>query len=488
MPRRPDVPEPGPVDPVVLHAFFDQVRPDPVVAGPREETVTFHLRVSLDDVEPPVWRRLDVASDLTLDDVHDALQRAMGWTNSHLHAFRRFDAVKGEFDTPFLTGFEIAEGEDGIGEDTVRLDQVLFAPGDRLEYAYDFGDGWDHTVLLDAELPRDPGAPPVVCTDGARACPPEDCGGPWGYQQVLDLARDQREGRPVPVDLQYLLDAYPHLEPEHFSVEEANAAIAAGPPLPEPGVGGHGLDTAGLPPELADLVRRLPSGTAHTVHDLVRAALPHGNLVAAPSPADQAALLHDVVWMLDRVGDEGLQLTGSGYLAPVDVRAAYEALDLSEEWPGTGNRESQTLPVLGFRELLRTLGLVRKYRGRLLLTKLGKQVRGDQARLLAHLAASIPSGEDEPDRVAQLFALLAVASGRHPDDDAVWVLAATALDDLGWRWPDRPLTRHDAWRLAGPSMTLLRRLGLPLPRILAAEGPPPSSAQVAFARTALTSR
>jgi hypothetical protein len=67
MPRRPDVPEPGPVDPVVLHAFFDQVRPDPVVAGPREETVTFHLRVSLDDVEPPVWRRLDVASDLTGD-------------------------------------------------------------------------------------------------------------------------------------------------------------------------------------------------------------------------------------------------------------------------------------------------------------------------------------------------------------------------------------------------------------------------------------
>lgn len=486
MPRRPDAPEPGPLDPAVLRAFFEQRRPDPVVAEPREETVTFRLRVCLDDVEPPIWRRLDIASDLTLDDVHDALQLAMGWTNSHLHGFRRFDAATGEFDTPFLTGFEIAEGEDGVGEDTVRLDQVLFAPGDRLEYAYDFGDGWDHTVVLEAELPRDPGTRPVVCVDGARACPPEDCGGPWGYQRLVDLTRDLRSGRPVSEDAQHLLAAFPDVDPEHFSVEETNAAIAAGPPLPEE-FDGHGLDTTGFPLEIADLVRRLPAGTAHTFHDLVQAALPHGNLTAAPSPAEQAALLHDVLWLLDRVGDDGLTLTAAGYLRPVDVRAAFEAWNLDDEWIGTGNREVQTLPVLEFRELLRQIGLVRKYRGRLVLTKLGKQVRGDQARLLAHLAASIPQGEHETERVAQTIVLLNVAAGRAPDTHEVWTFAAQVLDDLGWRWPDRPLVWHDVIRPALPTTTLLRRMGLPR-RHGAGDGTPPPPALVSFARSALTTR
>ncbi|MEZ0494615.1 plasmid pRiA4b ORF-3 family protein [Kineococcus sp. TBRC 1896] len=487
MPRRPDAPAPGSFGPSVLHASFDRARPDPAVAEPREETVTFRLRVSLDDVDPPVWRRLDVASDLTLDDVHDALQLAMGWTNSHLHGFRRFDAGSGEFDTPFLTSFEVAEGEDGVDEATVRLDQVLFAPGDRLEYAYDFGDGWGHTVLLEAELPHPEVAPGVVCTDGARACPPEDCGGPWGYQQVLDLARDRQEGRPVPVDLQHLLDAYPDLDPEHFSVEETNEAIAAGPVLPEPG-GGHGLDTTGFPAELADVVRRLPAGTAHTLHDLVRRALPHGNLTAAPSSADQDGLLHDVLWVLDRVGDEGLPLTSAGYLKPVDVRAAFEAFDLDAEWIGAGNREVQTLPVLEFRGLLRSFGLVRTYRGRLLLTKLGRQLRGDQARLLAHLAAGLPVGKQEHERLPQLLVLLAVAAGRSPEAHEAWTFAAAVLDDLGWRLPERRLVWHDAIGPAAPTTTLLRRLGLPPVLGLREDPPPPGPALVAFARTALTTR
>lgn len=486
MPRRPDAPEPSPLDPAALRAFFERTLPDPAVAEPREDTVTFRLRVSLDDVEPPVWRRLHVASDLTLDDVHDALQLAMGWTNSHLHGFRRFDAATGEFDSPFLTSFEVSEGEDGVDEATVRLDQVLFAPGDRLEYAYDFGDGWDHTVLLEAELPHPEGVRDVVCTDGARACPPEDCGGPGGYQQLVDLTRDQRAGRPVDPDLQHLLDAHPDLDPEHFSVEETDAAIAAGPVLPEVD-DDHGLDTTGFPSDLADVVRRLPAGTAHTLHDLVRRALPHGNLSAAPSPADQAALLHDVLWLLDRIGDEGLKLTDAGYLKPVDVRAAFEAFDLGAEWIGAGNREVQTVPVLEFRELLRTFGLVRRYRGRLLLTKLGQQLRGDQARLLAHLAVGLPVGNQEHERVPQLLVLLTVAAGRAPDTHEVWTFVAQVLDDLGWRLPDRRLVWHDAIRPAHPTTTLLRRMGLPRRRGTG-DGTPPSPALVSFARSALTTR
>ncbi|MEZ0166807.1 hypothetical protein AB2L27_18795 [Kineococcus sp. LSe6-4] len=145
--------------------------------------------------------------------------------------------------------------------------------------------------------------------------------------------------------------------------------------------------------------------------------------------------LHDVLWVLDRIGDEGLALTSAEYLEPVDVRAAFAALDLDAEWIGAGTREVQTLPVLEFRELLRTFGLVRRYRGRLLLTKLGMQLRGDQARLPAHLAASLPVGREEHERLPQLLALVAVAAGRSPEaredppppDPALVAFARTAL-------------------------------------------------------------
>ena len=139
---------------------------------------TTRLRVVLCDVEPPLARVIDVPSKATLPELHDLLQAAIGWTNSHLH----------QFVTPEATyGMEIPGGdvlpEDQRDETAAQLADL----GDRFEYLYDFGDGWAHDVEV-----LGPGGGTPGCVDGDGACPPEDCGGPGGYAELLDTLADPR--------------------------------------------------------------------------------------------------------------------------------------------------------------------------------------------------------------------------------------------------------------------------------------------------------
>ncbi len=135
----------------------------------------FRVRLDLRDTKPPVWRRLEVSGDITLPRLHDVIQTAMGWTNSHLHRFRTGVDHRSPY---FLAPFDFEEGEDGMAEDDVRLDQLVREKGDALWYEYDFGDSWDHVLKVEAVLPKPPEQ--VRCTGGRMACPPEDCGGVWG--------------------------------------------------------------------------------------------------------------------------------------------------------------------------------------------------------------------------------------------------------------------------------------------------------------------
>ena len=139
------------------------------------------VRGDLDGASPPIWRRLDLRSDLTLEVVHQVLQVAFDWTDSHLHRFslggRPFDPTA----QLFLCPFDVDEGEEddegGIPAAEVRLDETLQELGDVLAYAYDYGDSWELTLRLEEVLPAREGTPPAVVVDGRRAAPPEDCGG-----------------------------------------------------------------------------------------------------------------------------------------------------------------------------------------------------------------------------------------------------------------------------------------------------------------------
>ena len=158
----------------------------------RQDVVIYRVRVDLDHARPPIWRRLDVLSDLRLDEMHAVLQAAMGWDHSHLHEFSlRSGRRRSERYAPPSPD---DLGDDVIPTEQVRLDEVLQELGDELHYTYDFGDSWEHTVRLEEILPEEEDSPAVKCVKGVRACPPEDCGGVWGYEAMLDYARGLAAG------------------------------------------------------------------------------------------------------------------------------------------------------------------------------------------------------------------------------------------------------------------------------------------------------
>jgi len=164
-------------------------------------------------------------------------------------------------------------------------------------------------------------------------------------------------------------------------------------------------------------------------------------------------------WMLQRVGDDGIKLTQAGYLPPAHVEAAFGELDLGKAWIGKGNREDQTYPVLHLRESAQRAGLLRKHRGRLLVTARGKALRSDPAGLWWHLAERTPvASADRSVRDAGLLYLAAVAAEVTEDVDA---LVAELLNALGWMSGDgSPITALSAATASFDAKATLRRLGL----------------------------
>ncbi|WP_433084702.1 plasmid pRiA4b ORF-3 family protein [Dactylosporangium sp. CA-052675] len=143
----------------------------------------YQLRITLDGVDPPVWRRVLLPGAFTLDRLHRIVQLAMGWGDRHLHVFD-IDGV--QYGTPDPDG--LLEVHDELEH---RLDAVA-GKGTRLRYTYDFGDWWEHEVTVEDVVPADPGVRYPMCTGGERACPPDDVGGPLGYRDFLAAYADPR--------------------------------------------------------------------------------------------------------------------------------------------------------------------------------------------------------------------------------------------------------------------------------------------------------
>ncbi len=144
-------------------------------------TTILQVKIKLLGVsKPPVWRRLLVGGEIRLDELHGAIQVAMGWSDYHMHVFTT-DA--GDYGVPDLElGF--------LDERRVTLSRVLPEPGDRIRYTYDFGDAWEHEIMLEKVLGADPEQLYPTCVTGKGACPPEDCGSVWGYARLREVLAD----------------------------------------------------------------------------------------------------------------------------------------------------------------------------------------------------------------------------------------------------------------------------------------------------------
>jgi hypothetical protein len=170
----------------------------------------FQLKITLRGSRPPIWRRVLVPGNVTLLQLHGILQQVMGWTDSHLHQFRVGEEYFGSSDLDL--------GEEIRSEQRTRLNQVLSRPKDRMSYEYDFGDGWDHLVVLEKVLPSAPGVRFPMVVAGARACPPEDVGGIAGYEEFLEAIGD-----PLHPDHAAMVEwAGGDFDPEAFDVSEAD--------------------------------------------------------------------------------------------------------------------------------------------------------------------------------------------------------------------------------------------------------------------------
>lgn len=175
----------------------------------------YRLYVFLLDIAPPIWRRVELSSETSLAQLHTVLQAAMGWQDYHLHEFeiggKRYGVPDEEFDQP---------GE-VVKDSTVTLSNALPRKGASLLYSYDFGDNWAHSVILEDIVPVEPEAKYPRVIDGARACPPEDSGGPYSYADLVEIL-----AKPRHKEHHHMREwAGKNFDPEKFSAKAANLLL-----------------------------------------------------------------------------------------------------------------------------------------------------------------------------------------------------------------------------------------------------------------------
>jgi len=162
--------------------FFALRVKQPMTSGKKADTI-YQLKITLKGIKPPIWRRVQT-KDCTLAELHEIIQVAMGWQFSHLYEFE----VAGEQygDRQLLDDLEVASDR------KMKLSQIVRAGHSRFTYVYDMGDNWEHTIQIEKTVATEPKVKYPRCLDGARACPPEDCGGVWGYMDFLQAVQNPR--------------------------------------------------------------------------------------------------------------------------------------------------------------------------------------------------------------------------------------------------------------------------------------------------------
>lgn len=174
------------------------------------------LKITLVGVtKPPIWRRLLVPADIRLDRLHHVIQAAMGWQDYHMHVFTAGDAEYGEPDP------ELGYAD----ERKTTLGRVIGGAGERMRYTYDFGDGWEHDIVVEKVLRAEPGMRYPTCVAGRSRCPPEDCGGAWSYMELRETLADPDHDEHQEM-LEWLeFETASEFDPAAFAVDEVNAAL-----------------------------------------------------------------------------------------------------------------------------------------------------------------------------------------------------------------------------------------------------------------------
>ena len=169
------------------------------------------IRIELCDVKPIVWRQVRVPLDFSLAELHDVVQIAMGWMNGHLHQFWQGDQCIGMLDED--------APDDMVDEYEVSVGEIFAKKNIKLKYEYDFGDGWEHVITSQELIHSEDNRPSILA--GKSACPPEDCGGPYGYEHLREVIADPNHDEHEEM-IEWLGGSF---DPARFDIEEANAVL-----------------------------------------------------------------------------------------------------------------------------------------------------------------------------------------------------------------------------------------------------------------------
>lgn len=198
---------------LMIGSLMRQLREQAPIAGIAAPNAIYQLKVTLKDSHPPIWRCILVADNILLPQLHGVLQLAMGWMNSHLHSFQ---VGRQAFAEPSPDDFVPV-----VDYRTVRLNQIAPKVNVRFIYLYDFGDRWEHEIVVEKILPVEKDAHYPRCLDGQRACPPEDVGGIWGYADFVKAIRNPRH----PEHGEMLGWVGSKFAPEKFDLRDVNGML-----------------------------------------------------------------------------------------------------------------------------------------------------------------------------------------------------------------------------------------------------------------------
>ena len=348
------------------------------------------LRVSIADTEPLIWRQLVLPETATVADFHEAIQQSFGWKDCHLYGVRAVDragrsrVIIGTDDDVAELGGELASGV-GLLE---LLDPQKPGPAS-MEYEYDFGDCWTHNVEVIGPATIAPAT--IACISGAMRGPIEDSGGVGGYANVvavLGSARHPEHRDAAQWFEQVTGERASEFDPAAFDLVAANG-------------------------RLRHLARRLWPGPI--------------------SIQDIEAVLAPMLWFLREASPEGLELTSAGYLKPAFVRHVLESLDWDRDWFGARPNEGNVPPVFLLREQLQEWKLLRKYKGRLLLTPAGRSIVGDPAALWDYAVERVAAPGDDAEYVATRLLVHWQLAGIKPPYDLREQIIREALHSSGLR-------------------------------------------------------
>ncbi len=174
----------------------------------------YQIKIALKESKPKIWRRLLVPSDLLLSHFHEVIQVTMGWTNSHLHQF-----IKNKtYYTEKMIGDDLWDEMGNIDYSGMKISDLLKKEKDKIIYEYDFGDSWKHDITLEKIEESEINDYRPICLTGKNNCPPEDCGGIWGYNDMLEILK-QPDHEEYEEYVEWLGEEY---DPKYFDKNEIN--------------------------------------------------------------------------------------------------------------------------------------------------------------------------------------------------------------------------------------------------------------------------